>query len=192
MDPAAVMVWINSYIDAMTRIAEDHGGIVDDFAGDGIKVNFGVPVPRTCDADIDKDARQAVQCALAMGAALSNLNAQWQEQDYPTERLRIGIMTGPVIAGSVGSAQRMSYTTVGDTVNIAARLESFDKARFKEDIASEYRILIGEPTWKRLGPGYSSDCIGSHRLRGRNGQVTIYRLQNDHTYNIDAWEVTKR
>ncbi len=141
----------------MTRIAEDHGGIVDDFAGDGIKVNFGVPIARTCDAEIDKDARQAVQCALAMGAALSSLNAQWRDQDYPTERLRIGIMTGPVIAGSVGSAQRMSYTTVGDTVNIAARLESFDKARFKGDLASEYRILIGESTWKRLGTGCGAE-----------------------------------
>ena len=191
MAPARVMEWINSYIDTMTRIAEEHGGIVDDFAGDGIKVNFGVPLPRTSEAEIDQDARQAVQCALAMGAALSNLNEQWREQDYPTERLRIGIMTGPVIAGSVGSAQRMSYTTVGDTVNTAARLESFDKARFKVDLASEYRILIGESTWKRLGPGYSSEYLGSHRLQGRNGLVSIYRVQDDSAQNIEVREVEK-
>ncbi len=192
MAPAKVMDWINSYIETMARIAEDHGGIVDDFAGDGIKVNFGVPIPRTCDVDIDNDARRAVQCALAMGVALSRLNARWRDQNYPTERLRIGIMTGPVIAGSVGSAQRMSYTTVGDTVNTAARLESFDKVRFKEDLANEYRILIGESTWKRLGPGYSSVCIGSHRLRGRKGQVTIYRVQDVYDHNIEVSEVDKR
>ena len=185
MAPVRVMEWINSYIDTMTRITEEHNGIVDDFAGDGIKVNFGVPIPRTYEAEIDNDARQAVQCALAMGAALLRLNAQWRNQDYPTERLCIGIMTGPVIAGSVGSAQHMSYTTVGDTVNTAARLESFDKAKFKEDSDSEYRILIGESTWKRLGPGYSCVSIGSHRLQDKNGQIAIYQVQDDTAHNIN-------
>ena len=177
MDPADVMHWINCYMDAMTRIAASHGGIVDDYAGDGLKVNFGVPLPRQNEKDIDKDARCAVDCALEMGQELGRLNAQLSEQGLNSIRLRAGIVTGAVVAGSLGSSQRMKYTTVGDTVNSAARLESFDKEAFKKETDSAFRVLIGESTRQRLGPSYSVACIGSHFLPGKNKKITLYRVR---------------
>lgn len=176
MDPAFVMDWINRYMGAMAQIVEAHGGIVEDYAGDGLKASFGVPVPRTRSEAISLEARQAVNCALAMGEELARVNASLRAQGLPIDRCRIGICTGPAIAGSVGSPQRMTYTTVGDTVNIAARLESFDKKGFQGELNSGFRILVSESTWQRLGPGYRAKCIGTHPLRGRDHPLTIYRI----------------
>ena len=69
----------------------------------------------------------AVQCALAMWRELIQLNRRWQDQQQPTIRMRVGIYTGPLVAGAVGSAERLEYTVYGDTVNTASRLESYEK-----------------------------------------------------------------
>ena len=100
-------------------IGHESRRVIDNYIGDSIKADFGVPLPRTAVA--------AVDCALAMERELKHLNTVWQQQDLPTVEMRIGIFTGPVVAGSLGSAQRLQYTTVGDTVKIASKLESFDK-----------------------------------------------------------------
>ena len=121
------MDWMNEYIETMAQLVMKHGGVVDDYYGDAIKANFGVPLPRLSETEIKQDAINAVSCALAMEAEMRRLHAVWKQQGMPTARMRIGIFTGPAVAGSLGSAQRLKYTTVGDTVNIAARLESYDK-----------------------------------------------------------------
>ncbi len=176
MDPAVAMEWIGSYLDAMTCIAAEYGGIVDDYAGDGIKVNFGVPIARKNQKEIEQDAQQAVDCALAMGAALSRLNDELSDQDLPACRLRIGICSGVAVAGNLGSAQRMKYTTVGDVVNTAARLESFDKESFKNEQEHDFRILIGDLVHHYLKPGYRITSLGQCHLRGKNKELTVYRL----------------
>jgi len=176
MDPAEAMEWINRYLDAMTCIAAEHGGIVDDYAGDGIKVNFGVPIARESEPEIRADARQAVNCALAMGAALGHLNDQLSSDNLPTCRLRIGICCGVAIAGNLGSAQRMKYTTVGDVINTAARLENFDKEAFKSDPTHNFRILVNEAVHHYLQPAYHTSSLGQCHLRGKKRAVTVYRI----------------
>jgi len=122
MDPQALIDWLNTYHEAMAQLVMKHGGIVDEYSGDGLKADFGVPVPRTTEAEISQDAVNAVNCALAMKREIKRLNASWQERNLPTVNMRVGIFTGPVVAGSLGSTQRLKYTTIGNTVNIASRL----------------------------------------------------------------------
>ena len=136
---------------------------------------FGVPLPRTTEAEISRDALNAVNCALAMETTLMQLNDRWREQDLPTIGMRIGIFTGPLVAGSLGSVQRLEYTVVGDTVNTASRLESFDKELFAPDYLSRpCRIIIGEATLCRLGDQFEAQKVGEASLKGKDQKITIY------------------
>jgi adenylate cyclase len=175
LEPAEVMDWIGSYMDAMARLVESRGGFVNDFLGDGLMATFGAPVRRTREDEVDRDARSAVDCALDMAAELERLNERWRREGGRTARVRIGILTGPAIVGSLGSAARLKYATVGDTVNTASRLESFDKAGFDAD-AEGFRILVGEATWRRLGGRFRTRSLGVHRLKGKGEPLEIYRV----------------
>jgi adenylate cyclase len=180
MDPAQLMDWVNTYMDAMTQLVEQYGGVVDDYAGDGIKANFGVPVARTDEHEIAADAANAVRCALAMSRELERLDVSWQAQHMPTARMRIGITTGEVVVGSLGSANRLKYTSVGDTVNTAARLESFDKEAFEREVdSSTCRILISGETWRRVQGRFRVEELGAHALRGRGQSTEIYRVLDE-------------
>lgn len=195
MDPTDIMEWINSYMSSMTKIVEEHGGIVEDYAGDGLKANFGVPIPSTSPLQIKKDAQGAVDCALAMSKELGLLNRYWESRGLPNERLRIGICTGPTIAGSIGSMKRMAYTTIGDTVNVAARLESFDKEGFDSEPKQLSRILISASTWQYLDPDYPTVCAGAHILKGRHEPVLIYHVQSRNLTNTEEnilWNTKNR
>jgi class 3 adenylate cyclase len=177
MDPEALMNWINDYMVIMANLVGDHGGVVDDYAGDGIKANFGFPIPSSTEDAIGKDAQNAVNCALAMGVAMDHLNADWRARGLPTGRVRVGIFTGPAVAGILGGRKSMKYTTVGDTVNTAARLESFAKDDFSSQAErSDWRILIGETTMQYLGGAFRAEDLGSHALKGKHETTRIYRI----------------
>ncbi|HEY7553569.1 MAG TPA: adenylate/guanylate cyclase domain-containing protein [Candidatus Binatia bacterium] len=177
MDPQALLEWLNTYMEAMARLVMDHGGVIDNYVGDSIKADFGVPLPRTTEAAIAQDAVAAVNCALAMERELERLNADWQRQKLPTVEMRIGIFTGPVVGGSLGSAQRLKYTTIGNTVNVASRLESYDQDRFDPDFANRScRILIGEQTLRYLNHQFETKRVGEAVLKGKNEPVTIFRV----------------
>ena len=177
IDPQALLDWLNIYMEAMAQLVMQHGGVVDDYFGDAIKADFGVPLPRVTQAEIAHDAVAAVNCALAMERELKRLNSSWQQQDLATVEMRIGIFTGPVVAGSLGSAQRLKYTTVGDTVNVAARLESFEKDLIDPDLAySPCRILVGETTLRHLDHQFVTKRVGEANLKGKDEKVTIYRV----------------
>ena len=177
LEPRALMDWMNSYLETMAQAIIEHGGVIDDYAGDGIKANFGVPLPRSTDQEISQDAVNAVRCALAMEQALRRLNERWGTQDLPTVGMRIGIGTGPVVAGSLGSSQRLKYTTVGDTVNIAARLESLDKDQFASTHqAIQCRILIDETTLRYLGGRFETQLVGEVSLKGKEYPLITYRI----------------
>jgi adenylate cyclase len=177
LDPHVLIDWLNTYLEAMAKLVMDHGGIIDEYTGDGFKADFGVPVPRTTETEMRQDAMNAVRCALAMEEEMKRLNAFWQERNLPTGNLRIGIFTGPVVAGSLGSAQRLKYTTIGDTVNIASRLESYDKDYLGPDPThSPCRILIGETTLSHLGDQFNIKKVGEVSLKGKIQKITIYHV----------------
>ena len=174
-NPQAVMDWLNAYMEAMAQHVITHGGVIDKYIGDAIMAIFGVPLPRQTDAEISRDAVNAVNCALAMERSLRQLNSDWQEQQLPTIGMRIGILTGPLVAGSLGSAQRLEYTVIGDTVNTASRLESFDKDLFALDyLNSPCRIIIGEATLHRLGHQFATRHLGEVSLKGKDQKITVY------------------
>jgi hypothetical protein len=90
------MDWLNEYMEAMAQQVIDHGGVIDKYIGDSIMAIFGVPLPRKTNAEISRDAVNAVNCALAMERTLLQLNSRWREQRLPTIGMRIGIFTGPL------------------------------------------------------------------------------------------------
>jgi len=172
MDPEMLMSWLNEYMEAMARLVPVHGGIIDKFIGDSVMAVFGVPIPRTTSETISEDAQQAVRCALAMAAALESLNQKWKSQGRLTAAMRVGIATGMVIVGSLGSSQRQDYTTMGDSVNVASRLESYDKSMNN----SVCRILISEETYRYTQNKFPTQMIGSVLLKGREQPITIYQV----------------
>jgi adenylate cyclase len=175
--PEALMDWLNEYMDAMTQQVGRHHGVVRQYAGDAIVALFGVPVPRRTEAEIDQDAINAIDCALGMEAALRDLNARWRAKGWPPTGMRIGIFTGPALAGSVGSADRSEYVVLGDTMNTAARLESFDKTLFAPDPdTTPCRILVGETTVVRTGDRFKTESLGDVALKGKDHAVAIHHV----------------
>jgi adenylate cyclase len=174
-DPEILMDWLNEYMEAMTQVVLAHGAVVDKFIGDAIMALFGVPIARDTAAAIKADAQAAVSCAIAMAQALDRLNAKWQQEGRPTLKMRVGICTGTVVTGSLGGQQRMDYTAIGDTVNIAARLESFDKS-IDGGIC---RVLVSDTTYDLLDQQFGAISIGSVQLKGREQSTQVYQILYD-------------
>lgn len=172
MEADALMVWLNEYMNGMADIVLDHEGIVDKFIGDAVMAVFGVPIPRTTPEEISRDAIAAVSCAVEMGKKLRSLNRQWQIEGKPTVSMRVGIATGEVVTGSLGSSQRMDYTTLGDSVNIAARLESYDKS-FGPGVC---RILMSQETHRQIGGRFLTHFVGRIHLKGRTQAIDVYQI----------------
>ena len=175
--PELLMEWLNEYMDAMAVQVARHGGVIRQYAGDSVVAVFGVPIARTSEAEIAADAVHAVECALAMGNALRELNGRWRAQGLPVTGMRVGIVTGAAVAGTLGSAERAEYVVVGDTMNTASRLESFDKELFTPDTDLQpCRILIGESTLAYLGSRFETERIGDVSLKGKVQTVGVYRV----------------
>jgi adenylate cyclase len=173
-DPAEVRNWLNTYLGPITRLVESHGGIVEDYAGDGVKASFGVPVSH---GSVAADAVSAVECALAMGAEIARVSEDNARRGCPRTRARIGIYTGLVDVGVVGGSGRQAIKTSGDTVNIAARLESLDKDVFAADpLMRPCRIFIGDTTFQHLGTAYRLCPLGERLLAGRSERVAVYQV----------------
>ena len=178
MPPDQLWEWLNTFMDTMVKIITDHGGLIDDYYGDMIKAGFGVLTREQADEQIRHNAREAVKCSLAMEQEMIRLNRLWQQKGLSSVRMRIGINTGPVMVGSLGSAERLKFTTIGDAVNIAARLENLQKDVWKnEDPNAVCRILIGETTKHYLGahPWLLKE-EGSVMLKGKTQSLPVYRL----------------
>ena len=176
LSPQLLTDWLNAYLEAMARVIMDHDGSVDNYAGDGIKADFGVPLARTTEDEIKGDALSAVKCALAMGDEIVTVNDLWRRQGLPTARLRIGINSGQVMAGTFGSMLRLKYTTHGDTVNTASRLEGYKKDAFEWEGGSLCRILIGEATLRLINQQFVVRKVGEVILKGKNVPVGVYQV----------------
>ncbi len=172
LPPEIVMSWLNEYLSAMAEEVQAHQGVINKFTGDGMLAVFGVPIPRTTPAEIAEDARLAVCCALAISSRLPQMNQNWRDRNLPAARMRVGIFTGPVMVGSLGGTTRLEYGVIGDSVNIASRLESCEKDR-QEDTC---RILIAEETLLHLANKFEVESWGALPLKGREQKVNVYRI----------------
>ena len=114
-----VVSMVNIYLETMTDIILKYQGTIDEFIGDGILVIFGAPFQRP------DDAGRAVACAVAMQLAMASVNDRNRQAGYPEVALGIGINTGPMVVGNIGSTKRMKYGVVGSNVNLTARIESY-------------------------------------------------------------------
>lgn len=177
LPPDALIEWLNGYMEAMVRCVRRHQGMVNKFMGDAVMAVFGAPALRTEEAEMDIDAVAAARCALDMRRELAALNHDGEARGLPAIGMSIGIQTGPVMAGSFGSADRMEYTVVGDTVNTAARLGDFAKTFVdKAEPRAPVKILVGGGAWTRLRGGFSGIAMGPVVLRGKAGAVEAHRL----------------
>jgi adenylate cyclase len=177
LDPPVLMGWLYDFMAAITPIVGAHGGVILRFIGDSIMAVFGVPVPRVTEEAIARDAVNAVECALAMQQRLIALNQSLQQRGLPLIGMRIGILTGPMVAGSLGTAHRMEYNCHGDTVNTGARLESFGREEFTPDyLDAPCRILVGEPTLRLLGGRFRTEFLGEFHLKGKLKPLRIHRV----------------
>ncbi len=175
--PQAVMDWLNEYMEAMFEHVAEHDGVINKYIGDSIMALFGAPLARVSEAEIKQDAINAVNCALAMNDSLKRLNQDWAEQGQPTIAMRVGIHTGPLIAGSLGSLERLEYTVVGDTVNTAARLESYDKTVHTPDPKHmPCRILVGETTAQYLDDLFAFEYVAEVQLKGKTETTKVYHV----------------
>ena len=114
---------LNTYLGAMVEVIAAHGGTVDKFIGDAVMAVFGSPVGR----GVQQEAEAAAHCALAMAARLRELNQTWCQEGLEPLASGVGLATGPVLAGQIGSPQRLDFTVIGDTVNLASRLEGLTR-----------------------------------------------------------------
>lgn len=149
MDAEAVLTMLNEYFDVMVEIIFRHNGVLDKFVGDELMALFGLlQSPNTAAVD-------ATRAALEMQAAVSDMMQERNEQGKQVFEIGIGINTGEVIVGNVGAKNRMDYTVIGDTVNVAARFEQ---------LAQGHEIVIGEQSWQA--------CQGAFKVR-KKGEITV-------------------
>ena len=177
MTPARLYEWLNGYLGAMAQVIQNSGGVLKQFTGDGILALFGVPVPHTALTQQSNDATAAVRCALAMGRSLTAMTQEWQAVGLPAVSMRAGIYTGEVAAGSIGSDDRFEYAVIGDVVNTASRLESYDKTFADPDLLpNRCRILIGAPTHELLGGKFLSKEVGMLAVKGKINKVPVFQI----------------
>lgn len=162
-DPAELLAQLNEYLEAMTDIIFRYDGIVDKFIGDGIMAHWGAFTP-------DKpNAKLAAQAALDMMTRLHQLNAEWAKIGKPPLDIGIGLHTGEVIFGNVGTGKKVDFTAIGDAVNLASRLEGANK---------EYKthIIVSDATRGELGEAAAVRSLGSIVVKGKTVPVEIFEL----------------
>ncbi len=163
LGPRDTVAMLNEYFSQMVEAINAEQGILDKFIGDAVMALFGVPFPAADDAD------RAVRAALAMQERLALLNERRKERGEEPLQIGIGLSTGEVVAGNVGSPKRMDYTVIGDTVNLSARLESATKSY-------GVSILLSAATVEALSGNYPLREIDRVRVKGKLQTVTIFQL----------------
>jgi adenylate cyclase len=187
MDPAELMEWIDGFLGAMAQEVLDRGGMVEDYFGDGMMACYGIPIPAADDEAIRMNAVAAVRSALGMKRALESLNDAWVEEGRPAAGIRVGVSTGVVVAGSMGSANRLKYGVVGDAVVTAQRLEALGLDQVDHDFTKEpARILINEATNDQLDSSFGTERVGEFLVKGKHQPVTVYRVHGDTILGVGA------
>lgn len=165
--PQELVLILNQYFTAMTEEVLRRRGVLDKYIGDAIMAFWGAPVEDQNQAD------NALMASLAMIKKLKILNEKFKSKGKPEINIGIGLYTGPAIVGNIGAETRFDYTVIGDTVNVASRLEGLNK-EFKTN------IIIGESTKNKLRGQYSFQSLGSVSVKGRKEPLNIYTVNEQY------------
>lgn len=167
-EPEQVVQLLNEYFTEMVSIVFRYGGTLDKFLGDGLMAVFGAPF------DLEDQELRAILVAIEMVDAVSSFNERHklEERGLPRLNIGVGIASGPIVAGNIGSPERMEYTAIGDTVNFAARLESLNKALGTS-------IIVSEATHAVLDPGLNFRPLPPLKVKGKRGTPPLFALNID-------------
>ena len=158
-----VVKMINGYFEEMAKAIQTHDGLVLQFIGDEIEAVFGAPL------ELKQHPAAAARAALEMGERLKRYNFRLQEQGWPPLRHGIGLHTGQVLAANIGSPQRLSYALVGDTVNLASRLEGLSKELGRD-------IILSASTRNALGDNFLCESLGKKQMKGVDCPIEVFAL----------------
>ena len=161
LEPEKIVEFLNDYFAAMVHEIFAHQGTLDKFMGDGIMAVFGAPISRP------DDPVRAVRAALGMRRSLREFNARQRAKGGVEVDIGIGISHGESISGNIGSEQRMEYTVIGDSVNLASRLEGLTKNH-------PYKILINDQIYEQVKGEFECILIGEERVKGKAQTVQVY------------------
>lgn len=168
-DPEELLRLLNEYFERMSKVIYENNGNLNKFIGDGLMVLYGAPLSSD---DPSVDAINAVNSAISMIKEVKELNDKWKtEFNGVNINIGVGIHTGEVIVGNIGSSKRLEYSAIGDTVNLSSRLEGVNK---------EYKtnIIISEDTYYLVKDSFEMTCLGKVKVKGRTEEVNIYTLVN--------------
>jgi adenylate cyclase len=161
-DPEQVSELLGAFLNLSVEAIFRAGGTLDKFIGDCVMAFFGAPVPQ---AD---HAHRAVKAAVEIQRELTAWSAGRQAQGLPGFAVRVGLNSGPVVVGDIGSVRRVDYTVLGNTVNVAARLEAF--------VARPGDVVLGPETWRLLDGAVATEPLGELQLKGLRKKITAYRV----------------
>jgi len=174
MDPPDLVNLLNEYLTEMTNIILEEGGIIDKYQGDAIMAEFGVPVY------VHNHADMAVKAGLRMQDRLKEMHREWGKRGLPLLRCRVGINTGTMIIGNIGSKGIFDYTVIGDEVNLASRLEGANK-RYNTF------LIISESTYKNLTPGiFKTRILDIIKVKGKTKAVKVYEVFGDQSGELST------
>ena len=173
LEAAEVVKLLNDYFETMVEAVFDQEGTLDKFIGDAVMAVFGAPLP------IDDHAWAAVNSALDMRHRLARFNYDRMSDALPEIRIGIGISSGEVVSGNIGSQRKMEYTVIGDGVNLSSRLEGITKKYGCDIVLSEY-------TYERCQDRIWSRELDRIRVKGKNQPVKIYDLIDLRSHDLDA------
>jgi adenylate cyclase len=167
-----VLAWLNRYLTAMAEVVKANRGFLNKFIGDGIMVVFGAPLTDGA----QEDACRAAQCAIDMLARMDDWNAALLP-GQPQMKIGIGIHSGTVTAGNVGSLDRMEYSVIGEAVNLASRLEALTK-----DFGTP--IVISPATWEHIRHCFTTVSLGEAQVRGFTSAIPLYSVQKSSNVEV--------
>lgn len=166
--PQEVVAMLNEFLPLVVQAAQKHGGMVNKFGGDSTLIIYGAP------HELDDSAYHAIMTALDIQAGVEKLNQRLAKKGEPPLRVGVGINTGSALAGAVGPRERQEYTVVGNTVNLAARIDGLNKQ------FPEHNILVSEQTRTALGNRlgeFDMLNLGPVSIRGKNDRVEIWAVK---------------